>query len=309
MTPAQARPAILTATGFAALVALAWTLAQPQLSPAAVTIRAVADGAAVVSLGLAAVQLLDEDRYRDDLMRRASSPLVVAGAVWLIAELVRLTLSAAEAAGRSVHQLSLQTALEFATGTSPGRSALFSLAAAALICLTSLLVTPTSSLRLALAGVAGVGIAARAVTGHLADGTLGAAAVAVHAIAAAVWCGMLAALVFTVSARGQWARVVPRFSSLSLISVGTLLAGGVASAVASVNAVADLYSTGYGRVLLAKIAVTLALLVLAWHNRTTWLPAARSHRMSAKGSRRKSLTELSLMSAALTLAAALTVTG
>ena len=309
MTPTQVRSAIITAAVVAAMVTLAWALAQPQLSPAAATVRAVADGAAVVSLGLAAVPLLDDARYRADLMRRASVPLVIAGAVWLIAELVRLTLSAAEAAGRSVDQLSLQTALEFATVTTPGRSAVFSLAAAALVGLSALLAAPTLSLRVAVAGVAGAGIAARAVTGHLAEGTIGAAAVAVHALAAAVWCGVLAALVFTVTARGQWARVLPRFSTVSLICVGTLLAGGVVSAVSSLGAVADLYATGYGRVLLAKVAATVALLALAWHNRTTWVPAASSHRISAEGSRRKSLTELSLMLAALTLAAALTVTG
>jgi putative copper resistance protein D len=307
VTPARlaaATTGVVTAT-----VALAWALAQPALSPSAAAVRAVADGAAVVCMGLAAVPLLDEQRYRDDLMRRASGPLIASGAGWFVAELVRLSLSAADLVDVTVTRLSLHTAWEFATITAAGRSALFSLAAAALVCLSALLFRPTVSMRLAVAGIVGAGIAARAVTGHLSEGTVGATAVVVHALAAALWCGVLAALVLTVRTRGHWARVLAPFSRLSLICVVTLLAGGTAGALSRLAALSDLYSTGYGRVLLAKVAATLVLLVLAWHNRSRWVPAATAHRVSAEASRGKALTELSVMVVALALAAALTVTG
>jgi putative copper resistance protein D len=49
--------------------------------------------------------------------------------------------------------------------------------------------------------------------------------------------------------------------------------------------------------------------VLAWRNRARWLPAARAHRTTASLSRSRSLTELAFMTVALTLAAALAVTG
>jgi putative copper resistance protein D len=80
-------------------------------------------------------------------------------------------------------------------------------------------------------------------------------------------------------------------------------------ALITVDSVRDLYSTGYGRVLLAKIVVTATLLVLAWRNRSTWLPAARAHCISAQRSRSNAVTEIALMAVTLTLAAALTVTG
>jgi putative copper resistance protein D len=70
-----------------------------------------------------------------------------------------------------------------------------------------------------------------------------------------------------------------------------------------------LYATGYGRVLAAKITVTAVLIVLAWRNRTMWLPAARAHRTTAVASRSRSHTELAIMAVALALAAALAVTG
>jgi putative copper resistance protein D len=288
---------------------LAWALAHPELSPAMTAVRAIADGAAVLSLGLAVVPWLDGPRYRHELACRAGGPLVAAGGVWLAAELVRLALSAAQAAAVSATRLPLQTAFEFATSTTPGRSGLFSLTAAALVCVLAAAVRPSESTMTVAAGLAACGVAARVVIGHLSDDTLGAAAIAVHALAAAVWCGTLAALTVTVSARGQWARVLPRFSQLSLLCMIALLIGGVAGALTTVDSVQDLYASGYGRVLLAKITVTGALLVLAWRNRSTWVPAARAHRISAAQSRTKSLIEVALMAVALTLAAALTVTG
>jgi putative copper resistance protein D len=272
-------------------------------------VRAVADGSAVVTLGLAVVPWLDGPRYRDELAARAARPLAAASGVWLIAELVRLALSAAQAAATSVLRLPLRTALEFSTSTTPGRSGLISLTAAALVCVLVAAVRPTDSLLTAVAGISACGIAARVVIGHVADSTVGAVAIAAHALAAALWCGTLVALAVTVSARGQWARVLPRFSQLSLLCVGALLVGGIAGALITVGSIHELYASGYGRVLLAKIAVTATLLVLGWRNRSTWLPAASAHRISAEQSRSKSLTEVALMAVALTLAAALTVTG
>ena len=56
--------------------AAAWAVAYPQAAPAATLVRALADCAAAVTLGLAAVPMLDTGRHRDELTRRApgSSP-------------------------------------------------------------------------------------------------------------------------------------------------------------------------------------------------------------------------------------------
>jgi copper resistance protein D len=293
----------------AATTTLAWALAQPALSPAMTAVRAIADGAAVLTLGLAVLPRLDEPRYRDELARRGTVPMMAAAGVWLVAELVRLTLSAAAAAAEPVGRLSLRTTMEFATGTSPGRAGLLAAGSAALACLLVAATRRNPPLRVPVAGLAACGIAAHAVTGHLSANTLGAVALAGHALAAALWCGTLAALALTVTARGQWARLLPAFSQLSVVCVLVLLVGGGAAALVTVHSPSDLLTTGYGRVLLAKVVVTAALLLLAWRNRADWLPAARAHRISAARSRSRSVAELTLMGVALTLAAALTVTG
>jgi putative copper resistance protein D len=288
---------------------LAWALARQQNSLAATSVRAVADGTAVVTFGLAAVPMLDIERYRDELIRRATAPLTIASAVWLVTELLRLMVAAAQAAALPVTRLGLHTTIDFALHTTPGRSGLFSAMAAALVCVIVLAAPRSAATNVAVVGIAAAGVAARPLTGHLSESALGGVAVAAHTLAAALWCGALVALVLTVEHRGQWSRVLPRFSQLSLVCVGALLVGGVLGAVVTIGAPSQLYATGYGRLLAAKVVLTVALVALAYRNRTMWLPAARSHRTTAVVSRSRALFELALMAVALTLAAALAVTG
>ncbi len=307
MKAASLRCGAVGAALVAATVTLAWALARPELPVALAAVRAVSDGAAVVALGLTVVPLLDEPRYRAELGRRARRPLILVGALWLLAELTCLTLTAAAAAGSSVVGLSLPTLLEFAT-TTPGRAAFFGIGAATVLTLTAA-ANPGHSHTPALITAGAIGVAGRTVTGHLSDSVLGGVAVAGHALAAALWCGTLAALAITTPARGQWARVLPGFSRLALWCVGGLLAGGVTAALIAVGSPLELCSTGHGRILLAKTAVTGLLLTLANRNRKGWLTAARGHRISAEASQSTAARELAPMAVALTFAAALSVTG
>jgi copper resistance protein D len=89
----------------------------------------------------------------------------------------------------------------------------------------------------------------------------------------------------------------------------TLVVCGAAATAVTLHSPAEFVTTGYGRLLSAKIVLTAALTALAWRNRSWWLPAARSHRASAGTSRLRSRIELAAMAVALTLAAALAVTG
>lgn len=302
------RRACLGALVVALSVALAWVLARPDGALVPTVTRVLADGAAVLVLGLAVVPWLDTARYRTELARRSTAVMAVTAWVWLAAELVRLVTTAADTAAVAVRDLGVRTAIEFAVSTTAGRADLICVVAALLVVVVTLAArNPGASL--VVAGVAALGTAARTLAGHLSETALGGLAVTLHALAAALWCGVLAAIVLVVDRRGQWARVLPRFSQLSLWSVLVLLVGGVFSAVVVIGSPAELVGTGRGRLLLAKIVVTVALLALAWHNRSRWLPSARGHRVSAEVSTRRSDTELALMAVALTLAAALAVTG
>ncbi|MGW0162734.1 CopD family protein [Mycobacterium sp. NPDC003323] len=289
-------------------VALAWALARPQLSLPITLTRVTADAAAVVVLGLAVLPQLDIARYRAELTERSSSALAVAAWVWLTAELVRLITAAAATADVRVLDLGARTTVQYALATVAGRADLICLVAALIVGAAAVTVRG-AAVSWVIAGVAALGTAARTLAGHLSDSALGGIAVTLHALAAALWCGALAALVLTVAHRGQWSRVLPRFSVLSLWCVVVLLVGGTVSAAVTVGSPAALLGTGYGRLLLAKVVVTIALIALAWQNRSHWLPSARAHRVTAQVSARRSDTELALMVVALTLAAALAVSG
>ncbi|MCK0176209.1 CopD family protein [Mycolicibacterium sp. F2034L] len=293
----------------AVTVLAAWALARGQLSPSGTAVRAVADCAAAVTLGLAVVPFLDAGRHRAELVGAASAPLAVGAAVWLLAELVRLIVATAQAASLSVGSVGVSTYAQFVLHTAVGRAGALSALAAAVACAMAVAAPRTPPVAVAVIGVVATGMVAHTLTGHLADSPLGGLSVAAHALAAALWCGTLAALLLTVRHRGQWARVLPGFSGLALSSVAVLVLAGVAAGLAALDAPRDLYATGYGRILVAKLLVTVALTVLAWRNRTRWLPAARAHRATAGLSRTRTRVELAVMAVALTLGAALAVTG
>jgi putative copper resistance protein D len=309
--PAVKRPAALAGGTLvlAAAAVVAWALAYPQGSLPVTLVRAVADCAAVVCLGLAAVPMLDDERYRRELIGRATAPLSIAGAVWLVAELGRLIVAAAQAAAVPIWRLGLPTTVDFAVDTAAGRAGTLGIVAAAALGVATLVAPRTASMNLVVAGLAAVGLTSRLITGHFFESALGGLALAIHTLAAALWCGALAGLVLTVEHRGQWARVLPRFSQLSLWCVLALLLGGTAAALERLGSLGELYATGYGRLLAAKIAVAAVLVLLGWRNRTIWLPAARAHRTAAVVSRSRSLVELAVMAVALAFAAGLAATG
>jgi len=127
-------------------------------------------------------------------------------------------------------------------------------------------------------------LAAIAWTGHAGStpgemGGLHLAADALHLIAAAGWIGGLVSLALLLAAGRRnkglaWAslarRAVQRFSTLGIVSVGTLLATGVINAWILVGSIHALIVTGYGQLLMLKLVVFAMMLVFAAINRI-WL--------------------------------------
>jgi putative copper resistance protein D len=127
-------------------------------------------------------------------------------------------------------------------------------------------------------------IAAIAWTGHAGSspgeiGNLHLVADALHLIAAATWIGGLVplALLFIAARRHQalaWGSLArdaaQRFSTLGLISVGTLLLTGIVNAWILVGSIHALIVTGYGQLLMLKLVVFAIMLTFAAINRF-WL--------------------------------------
>jgi copper transport protein len=112
----------------------------------------------------------------------------------------------------------------------------------------------------------------------------------VHLLAAAAWVGPLVLLAVAVRRRKLdedpvgAARLVARFSTIALSSVVALTVAGGAMAWALVRTPRALTSTGYGWTLVAKVAVVVLVLVVAFYNRQRLVPAIRARLAPAGGS-------------------------
>jgi len=103
-----------------------------------------------------------------------------------------------------------------------------------------------------------------------------------HLLGTGLWVGALVPLALLLRLAGSEddadslpyaARAVRRFSRAALITMLFLMGSGVMNAIAQVESIAGLAGTTHGRLLLAKLAVLVPILVLAAANRRHLLPA------------------------------------
>lgn len=90
---------------------------------------------------------------------------------------------------------------------------------------------------------------------------------AVHVVAAAAWAGGLVALLVVLPGSGRPRALARRFSALALWAVAAVVASGVVSAWLQLRSMPALWRTGYGRLLLAKVATVAVMVGLGWANR------------------------------------------
>jgi len=127
-----------------------------------------------------------------------------------------------------------------------------------------------------LVAMAGVGLSL-AWSGHASTAApqwLTRPAVFLHVVGGAYWIGALIPLAFAI--RQDPARALPvvrRFSTGALVAVTVLTLAGLVLAVIQLEAPANLAGTDYGRVLIAKTLLVIALLGLASLNRVRLTPA------------------------------------
>ncbi|WP_296515472.1 FixH family protein [Rhodopseudomonas sp.] len=145
--------------------------------------------------------------------------------------------------------------------------------AALLLGLAAIRFDGTPARALSLTGLIGVG-AALAASGHAAAASpryLTVASVFLHGVGVAFWIGALLPLGFALRAGTDQAMAsLTRFSSAIPFAVAALLVSGTALAVVQLETLTALWSTSYGWVLCAKLALVLLLFALAlWNRRLT----------------------------------------
>jgi copper resistance protein D len=202
---------------------------------------------------------------------------LVSGAIWLLLQAVSMS---GLPFGEAMSSVLLGTVLnETQFGTvSEIRAAL---AMVLLLCLASDRFLPANWLALTVALALAASIAwtghAGSTSGEL--GNLHVAADALHLVAAAAWIGglvPLALLLAEVHRHGgvTWASLAQvatqRFSILGIASVATLLVSGIVNASILVGSFHALVISEYGRLLMLKLLVFIAMLAFAARNRL-WL--------------------------------------
>jgi copper transport protein len=97
----------------------------------------------------------------------------------------------------------------------------------------------------------------------------------VHVAAASVWLGGVLALGLALRRGGDRGELMRRFSNIAVVSVAVLAITGVVRALSELSAVSQLWTTGYGRALVAKTVLLLALVSIGWMNRYRLVPRLR----------------------------------
>lgn len=133
---------------------------------------------------------------------------------------------------------------------------------------------------------------------------LASVSVSVHVVAAAVWVGGLAALLWLCVSGGEWRGRLRRYSTVALVAVVALAASGVVAAVGRLGP-SELFTSKYGALIVLKAVALGALAGAGWLQRThivgrltgVWRPFVAL-----------ATFELTVMTLAMALAAALSRT-
>ncbi|WP_194825322.1 copper resistance D family protein [Nocardia sp. XZ_19_231] len=285
-------------------VVLAWILRRSGGFAWVAFARVLADCAGAVVLGLAALPRLN------DRLTVAWRPLAVLAGVWFAAEFTVLVCEAAEIVGVAVTQLDASDFITFLgrlSGGQIGIAILFCTGAIACYAAVAFRRPDTASADLVLV-FAAVALSLRPITGHMSQQMFGSVLAAIHALAAACWLGLLLAMVLVLRTRGEWAATLPRYSAIAGPLVGVVALTGLVNGVVRLGGITPLWTTGYGRILLAKLAILCALVAVGWWWRRTWVRKAADHRVTAETSLRNAAAEVLMMAVAFGLAATLAVT-
>ena len=222
------------------------------------------DMAGVCCVGLTLVALLVPPSGGGATSVRAARLLVPAAGAWLVLVLAAVVLRAADAAGRPVAGLGAVELATWATKLSAGRGMVLTAGCVALVfgCAVGALRRPARVRARVPLFAALLALITSAVTGHASTdpGRFAVLALAVHVVAAALWVGGLAALVCLIARdRAQLDAALPPFSRLAAACLAAVAVTGFVTTTTRLPAWDALVTTGYGRLVVAKIVCLAAI--------------------------------------------------
>jgi cytochrome c oxidase assembly factor CtaG len=327
---AAAQPLALVGTALVALTLVAtaiglvvaggaYTAALPGLpdtGPAvgwgAPLLRALTDVAAVATIGwLLAAAFLDPSG-RDGVVSRAGRSdlrrAAVVAVAWAVLATLQLLWQLAEILGIGLGQALSPDIVSTYANEIPTTRALGVMAILAVVVAVGAVTSATTGSSVSWLVVAVVASVLPALAGHsstLGDHALATTAGVAHAAAAVIWIGGLFALALHAARRDvPMLRPVQRFSRMALIAIVLVAASGFANAYVRLDNAGQLLTTGYGRVVVTKTLLILALAIIGWQIRQRVVASLGSLSRAAVFARVAGV-ELLVMSVALGLGVAL----
>ncbi|MCH1570902.1 MAG: CopD family protein [Longimicrobiales bacterium] len=132
-----------------------------------------------------------------------------------------------------------------------------------------------------------------------------------HTLSAGIWIGTLSVILLGARstpgsdrAPAIFGAQIQRFSPLAMVGVGTLLTMGAALSWTHLTTVSDLWATGYGRILSAKIGLVVLILGLGFRNWRQGVPVSDSAE-GVESIRRRGSWEVGFAAAVILLTAIL----
>lgn len=238
--------------------------------------KLVADLAAIGVVGLLLTpSFLLATRHRE--LRGTLSRSVYAvrwvAVTWAVAVLVQLVLTVSDVLAEPVRLLSVSDLASFVWQVPQGRALAVQFGLIATVAVACRwIVTVREATALLIVSIAA--LLPPLLTGHAASSgshDLAIVSLMVHVVAATVWIGGLACLLWITMIRAtNAAGAVSRFSTLAAWCVAVIAISGFSSAAVRLGGWAELFSSSYGALVIVKALALVALAFLGWlHRRST----------------------------------------
>lgn len=243
-------------------------------------------GALTVGLVLAAAVLLPSRKGAlGSVALRCMVGASISAGVWAVLVMLEGAFALSDLFGAPVGQVLDPTVImSYVTQIEQGRALLVQFIGALLLLLACWTVTTSSAAAIALVGAVAT-VLPPTLTGHSGASEQHEVAVSslmLHVASISLWVGGLAALVVIAAYDRRLLRIaVPRYSGLALWMYAITVGSGVANAWIRLSSPADLVTTGYGRLLLLKTALAIALGWFGWWHRRVSIPQLVEPRRSA----------------------------
>ncbi len=274
-------------------------------------LRLLTDLAALASIGwLLAASVLDpagkngvvSPAGRKDLVRAG-----IAACLWGTLALVQMVFALANILGLSlVETLNPQVIATYANEV-PATRALIAVAALAVVVAVGCFLSSSTGSAMAWLITALLAASLPALGGHgagLGDHTLALSSGVFHTLGAFLWVGGLFALALHALRKDMpIQRAVQKFSRIALIAFVLVAVSGVGNAYTRLDTINQLFTTGYGQVIIFKLFILATLGVIAWVMRERIINSLTSSRLSVFA--RVAGLELLTMGVAIALGVAL----